>query len=486
MKNIKYLLLFPFIILSQTSCNKYLDVHPKTEMRQDLLFSDENGFKDALTGVYIKMTSTRSYGSALTQSTIESLVSSWDVTAGTLEQKLGLFNYGDEAVINQFNGIFEQQYSTIATINSILDNIEAKKAIFKDPNLYKLIKSEAIGLRAFIHLDLLRLFGPIPNEPEKGNQLAYVTSFSKVINQRLSYNEYKSLLFKDIEDALALSREVDPFLETSMLQMRLPTTANGFTPEDNFFAYRYLKMNYYALKGLEARASLWFGEKENALLAAKEVIEAINTDGTAKFPLATSSDYTNRDFTLTKEHLFGLYDHKMFEKYNTIYLIGTRKKGSTETTVKNTLYGNTGSDMRESGLWSLISLTNASKVNVPRKYEVADPKTVNISNDFKQIPVIRTSEMYLIAAECAPFAEGIQYLKSFYTARNKGNMSLPGNEGALLTELIKEYRREFFAEGQAFYMYKRHNSPRNVIVFSPTAAVVNYLLPLPTVETVNL
>ncbi|ERJ60119.1 RagB/SusD family nutrient uptake outer membrane protein [Sphingobacterium paucimobilis] len=485
MKKIKYLILLPAALFSLNSCNKYLDVNPKTEMRQDVLFDSEKGFKDALTGVYIQMKSSLSYGNSLTQGTIEALISSWDVTSGTVEQKLGQFNYGDESVINQFNAIFSKQYATIASINAILDNIDKKKSLFKDPKLFTLIKSEAIGLRAFIHLDLLRLYGPIPSDSEKGNQLAYVTTFSKDINQRLSYSEYKSMIMKDISDALEMSKDVDPFLKVSMSQMRSPSVSTGFNPEDNFFAYRYLKMNYYALKGLQARAYLWFGEKDKAFLAAKEVIEAKNDNGTLKFPLATSADYTSKDYTLTREHLFGLYDYKMYDSYISTYQSGKRKKGSTESTIKNTLYGNTGSDMRESALWTLLTLSNASKVNVIRKYEVVEPKTVTIATDFKQIPLIRTSEMYLIAAECAPYVEGINYFKDFYTARNKANIPLPQNEGALLTELVKEYRREFYGEGQAFYNYKRHNSPRTAVIFAPAAAAVNYLLPLPTVENVN-
>ena len=41
-------------------------------------------------------------------------------------------------------------------------------------------------------------------------------------------------------------------------------------------------MNYYAVKALQARAFLWYGEKENAYAAAMEVIEAKNSDGSKK------------------------------------------------------------------------------------------------------------------------------------------------------------------------------------------------------------
>lgn len=39
--------------------------------------------------------------------------------------------------------------------------------------MYKLIKGEALGLRAFCHLDLLRLYGPIPGKQTDKKILSY-------------------------------------------------------------------------------------------------------------------------------------------------------------------------------------------------------------------------------------------------------------------------------------------------------------------------
>jgi hypothetical protein len=38
-------------------------------------------------------------------------------------------------------------------------------------------------------------------------------------------------------------------------------------------------MNYYAIKALEARAYLWYGNKDSAYTSAKEVIEAKDSNG---------------------------------------------------------------------------------------------------------------------------------------------------------------------------------------------------------------
>ncbi|MFR7812353.1 MAG: RagB/SusD family nutrient uptake outer membrane protein [Butyricimonas faecihominis] len=56
------------------------------------------------------------------------------------------------------NNIWSQAYTTIANLNNILENIENKENILH-PTYYNIIKGEALGLRAFLHFELLRMFG---------------------------------------------------------------------------------------------------------------------------------------------------------------------------------------------------------------------------------------------------------------------------------------------------------------------------------------
>ena len=49
-----------------TSCSDWLDVKPKTNVEEEDLFKNEQGFKEALTGIYIKMSETQLYGRELT------------------------------------------------------------------------------------------------------------------------------------------------------------------------------------------------------------------------------------------------------------------------------------------------------------------------------------------------------------------------------------------------------------------------------------
>lgn len=468
-----------------SSCEKFLNVVPKTQIPEDEQFGTEAGFKDALIGVYINVKGGSSYGRDLTFGAIEGLISSWDVTNNTVEQQLGLFNYGDSRVIDRFNAIFSSQYSSIAHINSLLSNLETNRSSLKTVGFYEVTKAECLALRAFLHFDLMRLYGPMPEEPNQGNQLAYATTFDKEIKEHISYEAFKTKIFQDLQEAEALIKPFDPLLTYSMADVRNPGGfGSKYLPSDDFLSYRNMRMNYYAIKSIQARASLWYGDKAAAYTAAKEVVEAKNEDGTLKFKLAVGADYTATNYVLTNEHIFGLYAFDMAKKYTDFFGNGNYKKGTAVTTITNQLYGNTGTDHREASLWNLLTMSNGSRANVIRKYFVTSDN-VTVQNDYKQIPLIRTSELYLILAESAPFAEGVNYFKAFRTSRNIGSMANPQDYPSLVAEVLKEYRKEFYAEGQAFYAYKRLNASKLQILFAPAAAVVNYVLPMPTVESIK-
>lgn len=488
MKKIYKLFAVLFLSLSLTSClNEWLTVNPKTDMTRDILFSTESGFKDALTGVYIQLKSTAGYGERLTMSTIEHLVTSWDVTSSSTEQRLSQFLYTDAGVEATMSAIFSQQYKVISSINAILDQIDANKDVFVTDKMYELIKGEALALRALCHFDILRLFGPVPTVTTEDNILPYVKTLSKEATPHINFNAFKAELLKDLNDAEQLLNTADPVKSYSMNDLRRPGPTYTFNPVDTYFGFRHIRMNYYAVKALKARTYLWFGDNENAFANAKEVIDAKNPDGSTKFTLGTSADMTAGYLNLPSEHIFGIYEFSLLTKYNNMFANGTLKKGSAETTIKSQLYGNTGTDIRETYLWELITQANQAKTYVIKKYKVNDAPS-NMTVDYRQIPLLRIAEMYLIAVEAAPtLAESQAYWSTFRIARNISVSTLPTDPLMLKDEVMKEYRKEFYAEGQSFFNYKRMNLPKNKILYASTSAsvVLNYVVPLPKTELIN-
>lgn len=488
MKKIKYIVLGMIGLLSATSCDKYLTVYPRTQMTQDVLFSTQNGFKDALTGVYIQLKSNTIYGMNLTMTVMEQLISNWDVTTNALDQKLGLFNYTDATVDGTMASIYSQEYKVISSINAILAQIDDNKDQFTTPGLYEMIKGECLALRAYCHFDLLRIWGPIPSlVPATASMPPYVTTLSKDPNPLIPYPQFQAALLKDLKDAETLLKGVDPLVSYSLLDMGRPgsLTVTTFNPSDTYFAYRYLRMNYYAVKALQARANLWFNNKTDAYAAAKVVIAAVNPDGSSKFRLGTSADMTAKDYSLVNEHIFGIYDFSLSTKYTNNFGNGTLKKGTTATTVTSQLYGSTGTDIREVNLWVLITQPNQAKTNICQKYNVPTTAGTGFA-DLNRIPLLRLSEMYFIAIETTTDSNEAQTLwAAFRTARNITVTALPTDPLQIQASLLTEYRKEFVAEGQSFFAYKRLNAPKPSVLWVPAAATPNYLFPMPKTELLS-
>jgi starch-binding outer membrane protein, SusD/RagB family len=105
---------------------------------------------------------------------------------------------------------------------------------------------------------------------------------------------------------------------------------------------------------------------------------------------------------------------------------------------------------------------------------------------YLMLPALRLSEMYYIAAECAYDTDPAGAVGYLNTVRlNRGyidNVSAPTKE-TLIQELLKEARKEFYAEGQIFYMYKRLNSniPSQIGGSTPASDKI-FVMPLPDNE----
>ena len=464
------------------SCKKYLDVTPKTEAPQNVLFNSQQGFKDALSGVYIQMRGASTYGAALSFGTIDRLIMNWDVAANTTEQRIGLYQFQDEGVLSAFRTIYNQLYYSIANLNALLAKIDEQKKVFTTTGLYEIVKGEALALRAYLHLDILRLYGPVPEAIDPAVKLSYVTKLSSATHPVMDFNAYKSLLFADLTEAENLLKNIDPVLQYTIAELSNPAPTAVFNPEDTYMAFRHLRLNYFAVKALQARCHLWFNESEQAYAAAKEVVDAKNQNGTTKFRLGTAADMTATNYVLTPEHVFGLYDFDMANSFLNNFNSGLYKKGANNATVNAQLYGSTGTDIREANLWQQVTLANQSNAYILRKYRInttGSTAITSVATDYRQVPLLRLSEMYLILCETAPAADAQTYWAAFRQSRNIPVTTLPADQLLKRLEIIKEYRKEFYGEGQAFYAYKRINASKANVLFTPAAATINYVVPVP-------
>ena len=62
MKRLCNILCALLLLGTMTSCEDWLDVDPKSEVKSDVMFQSVSGFKDALTGIYLLMSDQDLYG----------------------------------------------------------------------------------------------------------------------------------------------------------------------------------------------------------------------------------------------------------------------------------------------------------------------------------------------------------------------------------------------------------------------------------------
>ena len=480
------------IAIAFAACSKWLDIDPALEIREKHLLTSEQGFQDILTGAYIRLATPSLYGLNTTIMLPELLAQHWTVTANTTAAYISNFDFEQTAVKSLLETVWLQYYQTIVNLNAVLSEIDEKRELFTTGN-YSLVKGEALGLRAFIHLEILRLWGAAPADVVPGEKaIPYVTEVSKTpdVLLSLSHEQVLEKIITDLDAAETLLA-ADPILHYSNAVLNSIGTLAGVDesrphPSDEFHYFRQVRFNYYAVKAAKARYHAWKGEMTAAATHALEVINAKNEDGTPKFTLGNEPEANLGRLTFPTEHLFAISNSlstqtltSVFFNYQTAY---TQTVVAIQTASEITVHP---SDIRyrNNRSWEekIIPL-QTTNFNYFKKYNESEKTTVT------DIPLIRLAEMYFIAIE----AGHVDLFRDYRVARGMdasidGSLDLAGDtpsdlEQQLVTireRLEKEYRKEFYGEGQMFFFYKRLHHERFTWPVAKENVVTSYRLPLP-------
>ena len=470
--------LLPLILLV-SSCKKWLDVKPESQVASEELFTTPQGFEDALNGIYTRCSQSDLYGTELTMGLPDVLALNWLISpnADYLNYlQASLYNYKDQNFITKKDGIWQGLYNAIANDNLLLQNVDSGKVL--SPAEYPLIKGEALALRAYMHFDVLRLFAPSFLTGAGTPAIPYVTTFSNKVTSTSSVADVIKLILKDLNDAKVLLRQADPILSPGYVVGYPGDAAAKETSSDTLFQQnRRQRLNYYAVCGELARVYLYMNDKTNALSNALEVINS------RKFPFTDQSDFINADPTL-KDRI--LYKELIFDL--------------AIPTLNNTLvnyfgFNGNGSLYLSSDMGSTIYETNGVGATDLRFQQWFKPGANLFLTKYSRdadtnrhplvAPAMRLSEMYYIAAESSYGSNPVQavsYIDTVRSARGIDPLQV-SSPSDFITQLVKEARKEFYGEGQIFYMYKR----LNLGIVGPTG-IVNpptdntFVLPLPLTE----
>lgn len=432
------------------ACDSWLDVKPYDKIAEEDLLNSEAGFQKLLNGVYIELNDDNLYGKALMVEMIEVMGGAFKIGTDNAQWgdyiDLNNYAYGTEAWRGRFDRTWEKAYALIMNCNKILDNLEGREGLFTGIN-YDIIRGEALALRAMLHFDMLRLFGPVYKNNPEGTGIPYYPHQTPVVNDILPANEVLEHVIGDLLEAEKALAE-DPIITSGTL---MSGNANG--EASNFLRYRALRVNYYAVQGLLARVYLYAGDKGNAFAYADKVIRAAES-GTFPFVERTQ---IKKDRIFSSEVLFALTNVNRVMLFRDIY-DPTRTPNAVFTMddkLLNFLYSTSGSsgqsDFRYEANWQSARLPGLESSSM-YFYKYSDMDSTSLIQN-TMIPMLRLGEMYLIAAESQSddLTAGLPYVNTLRSKRG-----ITGLGSLTSANLTYEYMRELYGEGQLFYYYKRN------------------------------
>lgn len=461
----KYICLAGILCL-MTSCEDWLDVRPKSQVKEEVFFDQEDGFRNAMLGVYTIMASTDLYGGETTMAILDVLAQQY-TSVGSEYLPALQYNYQDNSSKTRIDAIWTNAYNGVVNCNYILKNINEKGAELPD-SLRRLVQGEALAARAYLLFDIIRAYAP---SYKSGKDKTGVPMVREVTNSPVSPTTVSSaldILVNDLKEARELVRDIDPLGPANGTYTESKDySADEYLADDGFWLFRTSRFNYYGMTALLARISLYKEDMSGALQYAQEVINSGKFDLINDQTMSTDSrNYPSvAECMAHHEYITSLYVYDLKKSHNDLYFLDNQAALTISNDRKTDMFGGVGLDFdfRARRLFSIPTGNTKEYIN---KYITGT-----------QIPLLKLGEMYLIAAEASG---DIEYLKTFRRLRGYTTNPLPDGED-LQTELTKEYQREFIAEGQLFYYYKRQAFSQIPNTSIPTTQDV-YILPQPDEE----
>ena len=467
MKKMKYIIYLFVALLATTSCEDFLNITPDGQAKRDELLKTQQGIEDAMYGVYSQMRSTTLYGQEMYFQALEVMAHNLYCDGNTLIDPLGKFEYDNTNVKSLFESIWTAMYKNISNVNSVLDAplVAGAKAF-----PYTVYRGEALGLRAFMHFDLVRLFAEQYTVNPEANGIPYATEFS------LNTPAFESLA-KNYEHILADLHEAERLLDNE----------DDYEGVGNYMLDRQIHFNKYAVWATLARVYLTMGNNAKAAEYANKVI----LDG--KYMLKEKTEVVNdlAGMLSKKECLFGIYYAGFYSLVNAkLQQMTSFYSLDLPDFMPKYEKDVSGTDYRVMAYFSEASTGSGTKYRLSKFTDVYEMNN-NVSNRPSDlilgINLIRVPEMYYIAAE-AMLEENPKMALEYYNEVRIHRGLEAINDKELTIEMINDERyKEMIGEGQTYFNYKRQNlqivSYDGKTTYEPSAGI--YVIPVPDIENEN-
>lgn len=483
-----YIIALALATTTVSSCSDWLDYQPADKTTAEQQFSTRAGYYSTVNGVYNNITTATLYGSNLTYGAIDLMARRYEPgSASATSTKYNWSNSRYTFLDSEIGSIWKAAYNDILNINVIIDNIDKQNGSVLSNLDSKLIKGDLLALRAFLHFDMLRLFGNTYWRDNETPVIPYNNSSEAMAHDlRSAKSIVYDYLIPDLDKAEEYLQEVDPVIKDGPLASN---NDNG----DNYRRYRQLRLNYYAVALLKSRIYLWAEDYNNALLEAKKITD--NAKVKELFPFVNPDrllgNNTNPDRVFSTEVIFGFYDSNRNNVF-TGYFDGANLSSTAIYQPRigyiEELFTNQ-ADYRYQSWWK----RNGSYYNFI-KYKGITYNKDDVPLYALMIPLMRVSEAYYIAAECKArtrnMTDAIGYINTILKARGQTELAPDASYADFMKTLNNEYIREFWGEGQIFFMFKRNfmnltKEYNAAAAGNVTANASTYVLPLPSNELEN-
>lgn len=483
-----------FLGLAASGCSDWLDYNPKDKQTEDQQFSTPEGFHSTVNGIYNSLGSSSLYGRNLSYGPIDIMGALYNIpgsNTGNVEWEKGTWS-GSTASAG-LQSIWTSAYRAILNMNLVLRALDEHGDVLTTQDK-TLMKGELLALRAYMHFDLARLFGPNYSRNKAGLTVPFADAPEVIKRDRLTAEDiFNNKILPDLIEAQKLLADTDPVLTDGVLN-----TDGGY--DGNWFRYRQNRMNWYAVTLTLARVYLWMGDNNNALAEARKITDSPKAKET--FPWVVPSrllgNNTNPDRLFSTECLFGFYNNALSNIYEYNF------QGTLEANVLqprrgyvDILFPESG-DYRRQSQWSASMASASDNDFVKYKGFKANATTPEFWASF--FGIMRVSEAYLIAAECLAKANDIAgaagYINTLKKARGIQDVADNTTQANMLTQIKWEYLREMRGEGQIYFMHKRNwqafgGWTGGVYAFDATglselfdtpSTTVRYTVPVPAAE----
>lgn len=464
------------VLAGLTASCSWLDVGSRSEVDEDEMYTTADGYYTTLTGLYLNMGTTTLYGGNLPLYALEPLTQQYTVSSNEPDRVAWTqYNYSTDTGQTLVADIWLKMYNTIVNCNLLLSRLGQEQIPAMEEGVADIMRGEALGLRTYMYFDLVRLFNESYAVNPDSRNVPCKLDFGFGIGQQMTTAQLLDQLMNDLTEARRLL-QADPLLGQR-------------TYSDRYVSYsRQQRMNHDAVTALMARIELYRGHYEEAARYAKEVIQTGRYRFIEEREIIATDAYGAEqkvDRVFMPEIIFALYTDNVLTTSRSYY------EGLTQDFVKSTAAYDDG-DVRTA--WFFSNPSAKGSINLIRYQRSTLTQDAHKYGD-PVVPMLKLSEMYLIAAEselrssgdeATAAADALSLVNTMRTARGETELAAGTTRQDLLNAITHEYICDFKGEGQLFYYYKRNNmtSVDNGYANGNTTTipVKAYTLPLPDYE----